>query len=123
MHHKTVSTNYPWLPHNVDPSLPTPPEFQDMAVQPLGDMQKKWDDYMQGCIDHYGAKKGKRCMANEADRINMSMRQPQGMRNYTEFGYTKIRAPEHVFKLIKDFWEANKGKERTENWPSGNVYT
>jgi hypothetical protein len=34
-------------------------------------------------------------------------------------GYTKIRAPENVFKLIKEFWEANKDKARPEKWPMG----
>ena len=41
------------------------------------------------------------------------------MHNYTKLGYTKIRAPEHVFKLINDFWKANKGKEKTEDWHVG----
>jgi hypothetical protein len=107
----------------MDPSIPTPPEYVDMPIQPLGDMQKKHDDYMAGCVTHYGDKKGQRCWANEEDRIEMSLRQPASMRNYTELGYTKIKAPEHVFKLIKEFWEANKGKEKTERWPAGNIYT
>jgi hypothetical protein len=44
------------------------------------------------------------------------------MNNYTKLGYTKIRAPEHVFKLIKEFWEANKDNEKRESWPVGNTY-
>jgi prolyl 4-hydroxylase len=127
MHHAYASTNYPWLPHNVDPSIETPEEYKDMPIQPLGDMDKKHTDYMQGCVDFYtesgGPKKGKRCLDNERDRIDMSLRQPASMRNYTELGYTKIRAPEHVFKLIQEFWEANKGKEKMERWPQGNIYT
>jgi hypothetical protein len=39
----------------------------------------------------------------------------------TKHGYTKIRAPEHVFKLIKEFWELNKGKEKIEMWDGGYV--
>jgi prolyl 4-hydroxylase len=127
MHHAHASTNYPWLPHNVDPSIETPEEYKDMPIQPLGDMEKKHADYMQGCVDFYtesgGPKKGKRCLDNERDRIDMSFRQPASMRNYTELGYTKIRAPAHVFKLIQEFWEANKGKEKMERWPQGNIYT
>jgi prolyl 4-hydroxylase len=41
------------------------------------------------------------------------------MVNYTKFGYTKIRAPENVFKLIKEFWDLNKDKQKVENWPAG----
>ena len=70
----------------------------------------------------YGSK-GKRCTTNELDRLEMSLRQPQSMRNYTEHGYTKIRAPEHVFKLLKEFWDKNKGREKPENWGVGNIYT
>lgn len=43
--------------------------------------------------------------------------------NYTEIGFKKIRAPEKVFKLIKDFWDANKEIQSPENWGKGNTYT
>ena len=121
MHHESTSTNFAWLPHNVDPSIETPEEYKDMPIQPLGDMQAKYLKYMNGCVDYY-KKKGERCWWNERDRIEMSLRQPQSMRNYTELGFTKIRAPDHVFQLIKDFWEANKHQERPERWPVANVY-
>ena len=52
----------------------------------------------------------------------MIMRQPKGMYNYTKLGYTKIKAPENVFQLIKQFWETNKGKEVEEKWSTGNTY-
>merc|ERR1711988_2079209 len=52
----------------------------------------------------------------------MSLRQPQSMYNYTAMGFTKIRAPEHVFSLIKEFWEKNKDKEKVEEWMPGNIY-
>jgi prolyl 4-hydroxylase len=122
MHHAVPSTNYAWLPHNMDPSLPTPPEYQDMSVQPLGDMKAKHEHFMNGCSDYYESM-GDRCWSNERDRITMSLRQPQSMRNYTEFGFTKIRAPDHVFSLIQEFWQANKDKQKLERWPAGNIYT
>jgi prolyl 4-hydroxylase len=121
MHHSKVSNNYDWLPHNVDPSIPTPEEYKDMTVQPLGDRQKVYEDMIQGCVDHYGDK-GSRCIRNERDRIDMSLTQPEGMVNYTKYGYTKIRAPDDVFQLIKAFWEQNKDKQSIESWPAGNTY-
>jgi prolyl 4-hydroxylase len=122
MHHPQASTNFDWLPHNVDPANnPTPPAYQDMVVQPLGDRQAIVDSYLEGCVDFYGAK-GKRCTQNEVDRIRMSLRQPASMYNYTELGFTKIRAPEHVFSLIQEFWKKNKDNQREEKWPIGNVY-
>ena len=96
-----------------------------MPIQPLGDMKKKYDDYIQGCVDFYDKKNGKgdRCTQTEYERIKMTARQPQGVYNYTKLGYTKIKAPEHVFKLIKEFWDANKGREKPERWHAGNIYT
>ena len=43
--------------------------------------------------------------------------------NYTDIGFKKIKAPEQVFKLIKEFWDANKDKEKTETWGVANTYT
>jgi hypothetical protein len=43
--------------------------------------------------------------------------------NYTDVGFKKIRAPEKVFKLIKEFWDKNKDKGKPENWGIGNTYT
>lgn len=125
MHHSRVSTNYPWLPHNMDPSLPVPDEFLDMPLQPLGDVQSRYEHFIQGCVDYYNQHtqpKGERCYAGEQQRIAMTRSQPQSMYNYTKIGYTKIRAPEHVFSLIKRFWDVNRGKEKVEQWHPGNIY-
>ena len=81
MQHWEVSTNYPWLEHNMDPSLPVPDKYKDMVPQPLGDRQSVYDEYYQGCLDTF-QKKGKRCQQNELDRVAMTLRQPQSMQNY-----------------------------------------
>jgi hypothetical protein len=122
IHRKKVSTNYAWLPHNMDPTTPTPSEFTDMPIQPLGDKQSYYDDFLEGCVKAFG-KQGKRCISTESDRIEMALRQPQSMQNYTELGYKKIRAPPHVFGLIKKFWDTNKENPQEEKWGVGNTYT
>mmetsp|Transcript_40085 Transcript_40085/g.96790 ORF Transcript_40085/g.96790 Transcript_40085/m.96790 type:complete len:494 (-) Transcript_40085:177-1658(-) len=122
MQYAQVSTNYPWLPHNQDPSLPVPSEYKDMVLQPLGNRDEFYKDFLQGCRDAFG-KKGARCTQNELDRIAMTRRQPQSMQNYTELGYKKIKAPESVWKLIKQFWDYNHGSAKQENWGVGNTYT
>jgi hypothetical protein len=44
MHHVSVSTNYPWLPHNMDPvNNPIPEEYREMPLQPLGDRHKVYE--------------------------------------------------------------------------------
>jgi prolyl 4-hydroxylase len=132
MHHEQVSTNYPWLPHNVNPKKnPVPEEYVDMPIQPLGmDAVERYNQYIQGCVDFYDtitdtnkSPKGQRCLDNEYDRIEMTKRQPQSVYNYTQMGFTKIRAPDKVFALLKEFYDTNIGKEKPENWIAGNIYT
>ncbi len=85
MHRETVSQNYDYLPHNTLPSLyETPPEYQNMPIQPLGDRQAVYNEYMKGCVEYYGEYAGWKCWEFERDRIQMSLRQPQSMINYTE---------------------------------------
>ena len=43
--------------------------------------------------------------------------------NYTEIGFKKMKAPESVFKVIKDFWEANKDSEKVEDFGVGYTIT
>ena len=81
MHYSEVSTNYPWLEHNVDHSKAVPKEYEGMVLQPLGDKQSFYKDYLQGCKDAFG-KKGNRCVQTELDRVAMTLRQPQSMQNY-----------------------------------------
>lgn len=76
IHHNTISNNYAWLPHNLDPSLETPRKYRDMPVQPLPHRQEFYDSFLQSCVDAFG-KKGQRCRDTERDRIEMSLRQPQ----------------------------------------------
>ena len=83
MHYAEVSKNYPWLPHNVDPSIETPQEHKGKPVQHLGDKQSEYETLIERCVQHYG-KKGRRCWENEDDRIAMNLRQPQSMVNYTK---------------------------------------
>eukprot|EP00538_Stauroneis_constricta_P004674 CAMPEP_0119548182 /NCGR_PEP_ID=MMETSP1352-20130426/2155_1 /TAXON_ID=265584 /ORGANISM="Stauroneis constricta, Strain CCMP1120" /LENGTH=452 /DNA_ID=CAMNT_0007593371 /DNA_START=91 /DNA_END=1449 /DNA_ORIENTATION=- len=123
MHHGNVSTNYPWLPHNVDPTIETPEEYKDMPIQPLGNKMEFYENYIKGCATQSDKKNMEsRCRSSDDSRVRMMLRQPKGMYNYTETGYTKIRAPEKVFNLIKEFWEANKDKQTDEAWSPSNIY-
>lgn len=123
IHHGKISTNYAWLPHNVDPANnPTPPEYEGMPIQMLGNKQKDYDDFLEGCHKQYPKYK-QACDSTERDRVEMSIRQPASMQNYTDIGFKKIRAPEAMFNMLKKFWEENKDKKTNENWPKGNTYT
>jgi len=122
MQYSEVSTNYPWLEHNMDPNKPVPDKYKDMVLQPLGDKQSFYKDFLKGCTEAFG-KKGKRCIQTELDRIAMTLRQPQSMQNYTKVGYKKIKAPPDVWSLIKKFWDTNKDNPKLETWGVGNTYT
>jgi len=124
IHHYKLSTNYVSLPHNVDPeNNPVPKKYAEMPVQPLGNKQKFYDDFMQGCYDKYQkGKKGGICDATERGRVDMSLVQPKDMTNYTDIGFKKIKTPPAVWKLISEFWENNKNTRGDENWGRGNTY-
>lgn len=34
-----------------------------------------------------------------------------------------MELPRNLMKQLAEFWEANEGQERIENWPAGNTYT
>mmetsp|Transcript_20580 Transcript_20580/g.23857 ORF Transcript_20580/g.23857 Transcript_20580/m.23857 type:complete len:473 (-) Transcript_20580:131-1549(-) len=122
IHHGSVSTNYAWLPHNIDPETGTTPEqYKDMPIQYLGDRQKKYDEFIQGCLDFYPKNK-RSCLQTEQDRVEMSKRQPASMQNYTDIGFKKIRVPDKLWSLLSDFCEKNKDKKSFEVWNKGNTY-
>lgn len=87
----------------------------------LGDRKKVYEEFMQGCRDFYG-KRASMCDAIENDRIEMSIRQPQSMVNYTSTGFKKIRAPQRTMDLLLSHWNRNKDNMKKENWGAGNVY-
>ncbi len=125
IHHGKVSTNYPWLPHNVDPANnPTPDEYKGMPIQRLGNVQARYEEFMKGCHDFY-PKHQRVCDRTEVDRVAMSLRQPKQMQNYTEVGFKKIRTPPEVWNLIKSFWDNNQDNSTwvTEKWTKGSTYT
>lgn len=85
----------------------------------LGDKQAFYDDFLEGCKKKYP---GGSCQVTERDRVDMGLRQPSSMQNYTDIGFKKIKTPEKVWKLVKRFWDENKDKGANENWNRGNTY-
>lgn len=119
-----VSSNYPWLPHNTDPgNNPTPEMYQGMPIQPLGDRQSFYHEYIQGCKDYWKEDgKDHLCDEYELQRLEHNTDQIPSMVNFTDVGYKKIRAPEHIFALLLEFWEKNKHREVDEDWFPGNIF-
>mmetsp|Transcript_26214 Transcript_26214/g.46232 ORF Transcript_26214/g.46232 Transcript_26214/m.46232 type:complete len:441 (-) Transcript_26214:94-1416(-) len=108
--------------YGVDVSYPMQhPNLTIIGSNPLGNRQAFYEEIINDCVKHYG-EKGQRCLMNEEERIAMNLRQPQSMNNYTKNGYTKIRAPTHVFKLIKEFWDKNKEKTKIEKWGTADTF-
>jgi hypothetical protein len=130
IHHTSISTNYAWLPHNnphlLSQSHPTPSEYQNMPIQYLGNKQAEYDAMIDACEAHYSSTgPNSVCKITEADRVEMSKRQPASMQNYTELGFKKIKAPPEVWAAVQQFWKENKDRSnwKEENWPRGNTYT
>jgi prolyl 4-hydroxylase len=118
----SVSSNYPWLPHNTQENVPTPNKYKGSPIQPLGDRHSVYLAHLKACRAKYPGEDSM-CDVFENDRILMNRRQPMSMQNYTEIGFKKIRAPDAVFDLVQDFWKDNHFKGQNENWQYGNVYT
>eukprot|EP00980_Cylindrotheca_fusiformis_P021174 scaffold8136_cov127-Cylindrotheca_fusiformis.AAC.14 len=89
----------------------------------LGDRKKVYEEYLQGCREKWGAKGARRCDEAEAGRLDMSIKQPQSMVNYTDTGFKKIKAPPELWNLLKTYWEDNKDDMLIEEWSMGNIYT
>ena len=123
---KRVSTNYPWLPHNWNNITSSEKKSRrpkdDMPIQPLGNRQQIYNDYLTTCRAYYGKTDGSKCDVYEYDRMIMNQRQPQSMQNYTKVGFLKTRAPKKVIDLSTQFWEKNHLNTKAEKWPRGNSY-
>lgn len=125
MHHHQVSTNYPWLSHNEHPSTPVPGPYQNMPLQPLGNIEQRYKKFMDDCYTYYETKQagqGMACNRTDYERIALTLRQPQSMRNYTVEGFKKIRAPDQVYRLLRQFWEINRDKLKEETFFPGFIY-
>jgi prolyl 4-hydroxylase len=91
-----------------------------MAIQPLGNRQEFYDNFIDSCVKYNG---GLQCKDTERDRIDNLLDQPKGMENYTKVGFKKIKAPPALYKVVKQFWDDNKNKQTEEQWGKGNTYT
>ena len=70
--HDHVTTNYDWLPHNTLPQLyPTPEGYVDMPIQPLGNKQEHYSEYIRGCIDYYVSFQDMRIQVFQHQRSNL----------------------------------------------------
>ena len=117
-----VSTNYPWLPHNINPSIPTPEKYKNMSLQPLGDRESFYQDFIQGCRDYWRDSHGEEiCDETDLKRLKHNT-QIASMVNYTDLGYQKVRLPSHVFQPIYEFWIKNKDKETDESFFPGSTF-
>ena len=115
--HKPVSTRYPWLSKRDRNS------YKDMPVQPLGNRQEAYMKHLMGCRERYKASNtAEMCDSFEYHRLLMNQRQPMSMKNYTDTGFLKTKAPEKVIQLINQFWQQNQHKGKPEVWPDGSIY-
>ncbi|GKY97510.1 hypothetical protein MPSEU_000709200 [Mayamaea pseudoterrestris] len=54
------------------------------------------------------------CASQERWRMQMNMYQTQSVYNYTETGFTKTRAPNDLFQLVRSFFDRNKHESSVE---------
>jgi hypothetical protein len=61
---------------------------------------------MKTCYETFSKKE---CDATENARIEMNLEQTRSNHNYTEMGFKKMKVPTETWKIIKEFYEQNKG--------------
>lgn len=52
----------------------------------------------------------------------MTLKQPMEMRNFTSAGFAKIKAPEQVATILREYWNAHNSEQQEEAWPKANTY-
>ena len=108
--------------YGVDVSFPMhyPIKKNLKSADPLKRMfAQRYEDHINACYKKYSFRE---CDANERARLEMSLDQPAHQHNYTEVGFKKLKAPDELYKPLKDFYESNKAKRKLEMWPRGNTY-
>ena len=76
-----VATTSQGADYGLDCSFPIH-NYESSCGDLLGDRKSFYEDYVEGCRQYYGPKKGKRCDTTEDDRLRMSQRQPRSMVRY-----------------------------------------
>lgn len=85
---------------------------------PLGTKNrvKEYKEFIGGCD-------AKNCRKSEKDRVNMNLRQPPLMKNYTSAGYAKMSAPAPVSRMLREVWNSrNRDSYEIENWSQSSTY-
>ncbi len=87
------------------------------------DKQLLYDNYIRDCQRAAIAKDehNRNCEREEEYRLDMNRYQPSSVRNFTQVGYKKIRAPPELFQMIQQFYNDNKGRDEIE-WAAINTY-
>jgi len=98
----------------------THPTVSDMLG---GHILPIYNNYIEGCTkaatEQYNTPHF--CADDEITRLDMNTYQPKSVYNYTKMGYQKIKTPPELFKMIRDFYDANRGKDEIE-WKTINPY-
>lgn len=125
-----VSLSTAWTSRSLCITMPSRPTICGCRTTWIRQSQHLWNtgtclsnhsaidnSMIHGCIDYYPYE-ADRCLVHERDRVDMSLRQPQSMYNFTSTGFKST-----LWNPIQAFWKNNRGNEKPENWPPGNSYT
>lgn len=105
--------------YGFDASWPTK---SNITLELFGDKQSLYNNFMENCRNASGMLLANyNCDHSEEFRFKMNNLQPMSMRNFTNMGFQKIKAPDGVFSLLKEFWELNRANA-TQEWHSINTY-
>lgn len=80
---------------------------------------RRYKKFIDGCAASSSRSK---CEANEASRMKMNRDQIPRQRNFTEYGFAKLKAPDAAYRVAREFWDKHRTKATMETWPPGNTY-
>lgn len=114
--------------YGVDKSFPMHYPTDVLVDNPLGGIEKNkfYNEFINGCHEKYAPLYDHFCDITEGERIEMNLRQPAGIVNYTELGFAKVHAPDDLVKMLTHFWTINYRSLQNipnETWARGNTYT
>jgi hypothetical protein len=108
--------------YGADKSWPIHHVWTDTSEPLTEECKTAYERFMDGCGKQNVEDAVAQCELNEEYRLTLSLTQPSSMVNFTDTGYSKVRASEYIRNLLSEHFEQNKDDHHDEAWTTTDVY-
>lgn len=108
--------------YGADKSWPIHHPWTNTSETLTEDCKTAHERFMAGCGKQSVKDAAAECDLNEKQRLTLSLTQPSSMVNFTDTGYSKVRASESLRKLLTEHFELNKDDHWDEEWTTTDIY-